>query len=229
MVRPRARKITSMLARYPKQARSSRRKIFKGSLTKYKNKVYKFIRTYEAPSSDLWKIVGTGSTIGPFNFAVGFKLNSLPNYAEFQALYDQYKITRVDIMLRSNSMQSLDNTTPTSTHELPDWFFVIDNDDDTPITSTASYLQYHNLRFLSLTKNYTIRCYPRVAQMVYDGAITTAYSPATKPVWLDLANADVPHYGIKYGSGDSQYTLQNQAQAGWQVFYRYYVSFKEVR
>jgi len=161
-----------------------------------------------------WSSTGTSDVPGTFNF----KLNDVPNVAEFTGLYDQYKINLVKftIIPRGNTSEV------TTAGNSMGVFSVIDYDSNTTPTSLDELLQYQNMRMTRSTQQHkrVFRPVARDAIVGSAGAITGGIYKG----WLDCTNDNIPHYAIKYWfqalpSGIQQYDLKID----------YYLAFKNVR
>lgn len=177
-------------------------------------KVYKFKRTV-----DLGNI--TASAAGDVLGALKFTLADLPNYTEFTALYDQYKIYFVVLrFVPDQNMASANNAAGTTT---PILYHVIDYDDATAPANKTDLFQYQNLKVRNFSRFSKITLRPHVAVAAYQGAFT-GYANF-KSLWLDAANTAVEHYGVKY--------CISQPSANWVTSWRlvatYYMAFKNVR
>lgn len=159
-----------------------------------------------------------GSSITDVFGATGFQLSSLPNYTEFTALFDMYKITGVKVtyMPRANSAEAGTN------QGLVKFFSVIDYDDTTAPTAINDLLQYESLKVSNSSRDHTRFLKPKIARAIYQSGVSTAYGASTG--WIDCDNASVPHYGLKYAL--QQLPSGNQS---FDVKITYYLAFKNVR
>lgn len=128
-----------------------------------------------------------------------FYLSMLPNYAEFGALYDEYMIkavqvkftphharTTVPVGMSGNNQAESDNGV---------FITVIDYDDNDLLSGFTEAQQYWSYK--SVPGNITHSRYlkPKFLVQTYATATSTGYQP--RRGWIDMANADVPHYGLK--------------------------------
>lgn len=157
-----------------------------------------------------------GSTLSDVSGGLIGQLNQVPNYTEFTALYDMYKINgiRWRFSPRANSAEAGTN------QGLIKLFTGIDYDDITT-PSLTDILQYESLRVTQSNKDHVRFVRPRVAKAVYQTSVGTGYSAGRG--WIDCANPTVAHYGLKWvlqqlPAGNQSYDLQ----------VTYYLSFKNV-
>lgn len=133
------------------------------------------------------------------NAALTMTLSGLPNYAEFTALYDQYRITGVKIrwILRRDPTQA---TTAANKDVYPKLAIARDHTDSNTPASAAELLEYSNSKYRQLTPDkdtYSIFVKPSVQMVSYKTAVTSGYTPKWGQ-WLSTADSTVPHYGLKW-------------------------------
>jgi hypothetical protein len=155
---------------------------------------------------------------------VYFQLSGIDNNNYFAALFDQYRIdcVVVHIVPSNNAIQ-----VPTqSTTEFVNLYSVIDYDDATALSSTASYREYDNCIELAPGESCKRMFQPRVSLSAYGGGAFGAYSNIGG-LWLDSASQNIQHYGIKIGvppCDASQTILQS-----WKLIVEYFISFRQLR
>lgn len=125
-----------------------------------------------------------------------FSLDKLPNYTEFTALYDMYRIDKVKLTF----MYSMNSAAYSASNVacLPVLVYVNDYDDGTPLSTGADYLEYGNVKKWRLDKPLTLTVKPKVSMAIWNSAITTGYSTPKRNPFIDCANYGTPHYGIKF-------------------------------
>lgn len=202
------------VARPTKKTKVAKRKL---KLTGTSLKFHKFIRSLTFGQS---YVIGldtrtgflvNGVSSGLFNMQFNFTLAGvnvllngvasttlpMPNYTEFTALYDQYRIDYVDCMFIFSNNQSSVNS-PGSV--LPVMYLAKDYDD----SNAANYpdlQQYSTQRVWQLGEQarnngiYRLRVKPNVDVALYQG-VTTGYARG-KPMLVDTSSPSVPHYGVK--------------------------------
>ena len=139
-------------------------------------------------------------------FALAFQLIDIPNYTEFSNLFDSYMITGV--MLQFKLMDNPDAAYPTNTSASSatannlNWFPTIwytpDHDDNNAPT-LAQIKEYERVRHKVLRPNMetNIMLRPTTLTQLYRSSTSTGYAENNKRLWLDMANANIPHYGVK--------------------------------
>jgi hypothetical protein len=134
-------------------------------------------------------LVATGAT--PTFGVITTSLSLLPNFTEFTALYDAYRI----VQIRATFYPISNNVLPSSSR----FYTVIDYDDGTAFTTVGDAEQYDSCQTSSVDNNTAIqRVYnPRIAQAVYSGAFTS-FAQSLVGTWIDTASSTVQHYGLKW-------------------------------
>lgn len=131
------------------------------------------------------QIAGGFGTLG----ANQFTLASLPNYTEFTALYDTYKICGIRMKIVFNK----DSSDVMSSNGLPQLITVNDFNDASGLTSEAEALQYAS--FKQRRMNAPISRYFRPTQLA-SGTTATDFQ-FVKSRWNSTINTGVPHLGMK--------------------------------
>jgi len=136
-----------------------------------------------------------GGSAPSTGFAYQFQLNQLPNYQEFTALFDAYRINCV--VLRMTPMNTVfKGNTDANNENTPTVYAAIDyNNADSP-TSADEMKQYANVLVFPMYQSRNFKIRPRLAIPVYRPGATAAYIQQPKQ-WIDCNYADVPHYGLR--------------------------------
>lgn len=168
---------------------------------------------------------GTISPV-PGNVAYGaytFQLSDTPDYTEFTALFDYFKITGVKLKFSLN----LDPTAQLAANaQWPIMYSCVDYD-DSQVPANANELRVRTnckQHILAPNRFYSIYLKPKYLKKVSYGLASDGYEIG-KQQWLDLATPDLPHYAWKYA-------VENMLQTGGQsirVEAIYYLKFKGVR
>lgn len=160
--------------------------------------------------------------------AIEIALDNLSGYASYAAAWDKYRIEKVELTFIPNcNTHNLSIASSSSTTQVAPIATVLDFDDGNSLSTTASAEEYGTYKvhnpFLPFHRKYV----PKVAMAVYDTALVTGYSQPDEPVWIDVSNTSVPHYGLKwaaYSNGGTQSTFQK-----WFVYVKAWVSFAQSR
>lgn len=133
-------------------------------------------------------------------FSMAFSLDMLSQYTELINIADRYKINSVSVkvLYSANSIMGGPSGGSGFSSIQPTISWLPDYDDATPPTTTLLDAKMGlKTKALGNGKFVSIRVRPKVAQPVYDGLITTAYTVPTKQLWVNSVATGVPHYGIK--------------------------------
>jgi hypothetical protein len=157
------------------------------------------------------------------NLTFQFNLTNLPNYTNFQSVWDQYRIVaiRQTVVPQNNAIGLVTNTATT----LLDLYSVIDYDNTSNLATVNTALAYDNCMIIAPGTSATRIFRPRVAAGVYTGSVFTGFANL-EDTWLDSASPSVQHYGTKYlvpAAAAAQTLLQT-----WEIATEYWVEFRSV-
>lgn len=165
------------------------------------------------------------------SFQRSFTLNDCVGFSEFTTLFDQYKISKVQIEfgLQNNpdAVNLLNNaTSQTNANFYPKIWYTPDYDDETSPTLEA-IKQYPQVKCRVLEPNKIVRVVvrPKAQVQIYQSATSTGYGAFNG--WLDVGAPGVPHYGLKAcidGQGINPNTAFRVA-----VEYKYWIQLKNPR
>jgi len=160
----------------------------------------------------------------PVHNAYAFSLSSLPNYSEFVNLYESYKISRIKVQFIFSS-NSQDVNTGASVFALPNIVGVIDQNDNTALTTYNDYLQYKFCKIRRLDKPMSFYFKPMFDVAAYSGVFT---SYAQKTGWIDTSSPSVLHYGLKFMLDPVFYNIGANVLGRMSVYTTYYIKMKNV-
>lgn len=158
--------------------------------------------------------------------ALSFKLSDLPNYSEFTALYDEYRIKAVKIMFVPTMNVATANATSGTTAgfvPVPALYTWIDNDDNTAPTTITQGQQYQSFKCHGLLDRMRCRSVvPEVSTALYgSGGAFTSYGQV-KNQWIDNNSPSVVHFGLKFG------IINPANQGNFDVVLTYYLEFRKL-
>lgn len=168
-------------------------------LKKTQNKVHTFVRWCDKdtqfPGANGPNVIAeTGSNQ---NLVYTFKLDNVVNASEFTSMYDQYRINKVVLYLEPQftSNGQFYNNLNIFSKKLR---VIHDYNDANPLTQEDDYLEYANCKTYMATRNIRITLYPKIANNVenVDGGVAQTLMNSNR-VWLNTAQDEVPHFGIK--------------------------------
>lgn len=124
--------------------------------------------------------------INPTLAGISFRLSFIPNYAEFTALFDVYRITKINIKWNPE-YTVLSDAAPVSTALNVFMNSVIDLTDAGPPPSVDDILQYSTIRTTGITKEHGRSWEPTT--MMTEGMPCRC--------WLATSSPSTLHYGVK--------------------------------
>jgi len=160
----------------------------------------------------------TASTLADSFTQFTVSLNTLPSYAEFTTLFDQYRILRLSLTFHPLQNEAVNATTAAT----PGIFTVVDYDDSTTLASLTQTLQYANAHWHDGYRPFTVTFKPHIAVASYAGSFN-GYTNL-KDQWIDSSSFNVIHYGLKV----CMLQCTGAAQS-WRVFGNLLFELKNVR
>lgn len=160
----------------------------------------------------------TSNTVADIFPNYNYALQYLTAYSEFTALFDQYRITRIETTFMPTITEISALGSFTNSYLLT----AIDYDDSNAYATLNDALQVATASITPLTKPVTRGFSPRLALAAYSGTFTS-YAQAPPGQWVDCASPGVQHYGLKCAV-----PLTGSIQT-WRVLHRYFLEFRRVR
>jgi hypothetical protein len=159
-------------------------------------------------------------------FTIAFALYDLAQYTSWTALFDQYRIDKVQVKFIPQGTVVDLHTTVTLNAENPSIYLVLDFDDATLLSSFAGVQEYDNVETTEGGGGFFVTIFPSVTPSVYSAGAFSGYA-VERAGWIDCANASVPHYGLK-GMIEALYP-SSTGNFSWTIQAKYYFSFRNVR
>jgi len=166
------------------------------------------------------------TTGAPIDLA--FSLSDLAQKASWEAVFDQYRIEKVDVHMiplwnhiDGHSLSAGVNATNPPTH------VVFDFDDSTSLASPTAALEYDHVQTIMPYDGLKISFRPKVTPALYAGGAFTGYGVDDSKAWMDIASDGIAHYGVKAWMNPTPAT--NTISLGWYVYAQYTVSFTNTR
>lgn len=145
-----------------------------------RNKVFTFTRAFTNGT-----LVAT--SLADTNFAFTFTLNAFPDFADFTALFDQYRIGPCKVTFTpQGSVEAVLNTVIGT---------VIDYDDAVLVPMTGLQ-EYSTFQLNGLGRMFERVLQPRAANAAYSG-VFTSFALMPPNTWVDVASPGVIYYGLK--------------------------------
>lgn len=150
------------------------------------------------------------------------------NYTEYTALFDAYRIRKVQLQMVYNA----DSQSQTMVTGLPNIMMANDYDDSLA-TTTASLTQYPSFKLIQMgsgadnCKYWTVKPKTQISVETTTGAVTSISGKEFD--WIDCATPNAKYFGVK-GIVDTQVTGGALANVGYITFYvKVWVQFKNTR
>ena len=126
-------------------------------------------------------------------------LNDLPNFAEFTALFDAYKINRLTwhFYPSQGTVSEIDGGI-THTGGIALLTTAIDYNDKTAPTTNNELLEYGSCKTLCMNVPRTISYVPRIQLGATDSVTGTVPALESGPRWLSTDQPKIEHYGLKW-------------------------------
>lgn len=126
---------------------------------------------------------------------LNFRLTDLPNVSEFVNLFDSYKITKIDVIIKPTWTET---TVPLSGSApiIPRIVTAIDYNDSTAPTSMDELREYGTCKITDGFKAHRRTIYPKIRGNAYESAGGVGYL-TMKPQYIDTDDSTVVHYGLK--------------------------------
>ncbi len=160
------------------------------------------------------------------NTTIAFQLSDIPNVSTLAALFDQYRIDKVLLRVKSRNNAVFVANTASPNGAVPTAYAVRDIDDASALSTMSDYLQYDTCLTFSGEEDFVIELTPSVTKAVFSSGAFSGYT-VDQPCWLDIANTSIPHYGVKIGVGGL--TASTTSSWAWDVTAEYIVSFMSTR
>lgn len=153
--------------------------------------------------------------------SIGFELADFDHFSNFDVLFDQYRIEKVQVRFVPLTTSLAPNLTPNIS---PTLWLAIDQDDNNVLTGGTfdAIRGYDDVARVNAPAGAIVTLNPFVTPAVYSGGTFSGYS--TVPgfsTWIDVANP-VAYYGIKFGVSQDA----SSSGFGWQVDARYWISWR---
>jgi len=175
-------------------------------------------------------VAGQMSLVGatPLNVAIGFRMDDLGNSASYAALFDQYRIEKVKLHVKSRNSNTFLANTASPNGSIPVGYAVVDRDDSAAPASPQALMQYDNVLAFNGAESFTIELVPTITSAVFGAGAFSGYSTRdSDSMWIDMANTDVIMYGVKISV--SNLTASTTSSWTWDIVPEYVVSFRKTR
>lgn len=129
-------------------------------------------------------------------WSLNFRLDQVINYTDITALADKYKIKGAYVRVYYNNSNSSSSTQG----GMPVVQYVTDHDDKLVPSSVNALREKMGVQFKTFknASSYVgIKVIPRPNREVFASGVITGYETPSRPLWLDCANPNIEHFGVK--------------------------------
>jgi len=171
----------------------------------------------------MYRIANVSVTAASFAGAYDFRLNYLPQSGEFTALFDAYKIWKVDIQFIPK-YNSSDFSTGGAGFGLPTMYVAEDRNDVNPPASINELMEYNTCKAQRFDRPFHYTCWPTLAST---GAVGfgVVIDERQKDLYLRTLEPAVSYWGVKWGL-DLPIGLETFRM---DVVFKYYLKLKDVK
>lgn len=189
--------------------------------------------TYDTSTSIMTTNTGVSTASGSFYFT----LADIPNVSEFSTLFDFYRLNRVLVTIKmipvpDATYQPASTTLVNFMNWYPTIWYVRDQDDNNAMT-LPEIKEFEKVKHRVLYPNREIKIIlrPTTLTQTYRTALTTGYKIDTSRQYTDMAQRDVPHYGLKTVIDLEGLSSSGDAARQWQfkINAKYFFTCKNVR
>lgn len=164
----------------------------------------------------------TISTVAITTGGFSFQLSDLPDYADFQTLFDLYRIDFVQVTMYPSATEVL--PTISSPFVPVRIITAIDLNSSNSFASFNQARDFETARVHLMTKTSTRSIKPRYISVLENDASASVFG-GSGVGWLNTSVPNVPHYGYRYAieQASSTYTLTVNCEA------KFYLSMRAVK
>lgn len=155
---------------------------------------------------------------------VTFSLSALPDYSDFQLLFDQYRIVKIDVMLHPQA-NFLNYAGMGTLSALPIMYYSFDADGPLGTPTQSELLEKQGVKFKQMTKPFTLHIKPRVLTGLTDGTGAVVSAGVKYAPWIDCSDSMIQHFGFKYYMAN----LNGSPSLDITMICRYYIECKGVQ
>ncbi len=171
------------------------------------------------------QLIQNGST--PVFAAIGFELADVDQASTFSSLFDQYRIDKVLIRFYSRNGATMVFNIAAPNSSIPLGYVTLDLDDASAPASVSAVRQYDKCVTFNGNTSIDIELTPRPTAALFASGAFSGYQAMDVEPWIDIANTDVPHYGVKMAV--SGLTLSTTSSFTWDIEAHYWLSFRSTR
>lgn len=157
--------------------------------------------------------------VSPIVDYINFQLTDIPDYTQYTALFDRYRIKGVTVVFKNRGTQVYWGN---SSGDVPYCTTAIDYNDNASAGVPAD--RYQTVVTTQMTTSFSRKLVPQKAVPVFNG-VSSAYVSGRNDQWIDAAYPGVPHYQLVVNIGAT--SIDNQFV--YEVDVLYTIEFDTVR
>jgi len=169
---------------------------------------------------------GTASTVDFWRYFI-HKPADVPNWAEYSAVFDEYRLNAVKVTFRPryDSVDSASSVPMYNVHTIVDPASTVIPSGIYGAGSLNTLLENSGVRTRSSTKPFSVYYKPKMAIAVFGGATNV---DQVRPTYLKTNDTSVDYRGFHmYIQGNNFYT--GASNVFFDIFYTYYVTFRNTK
>lgn len=140
--------------------------------------------------------LGASANLYDLAFSLKFRLDQIINSTDLTTLCDKYKILGAYVRIFYNNS----NSSTGSLGGMPFVQYITDHDDAVVPASANALREKMGVKFKTFNNASSyigMMVRPTPTRQVFATGILSGYEIPSKPIWIDCANNNVEHYGIK--------------------------------
>jgi len=162
----------------------------------------------------------TSTSLAAGFYAFQFVLQDIPDSSQFTSIFDQYRLTRVDVRVIPMTQHAL----PAGSSAISMCWVATDFDDSAAPSSVAQVQNYSNALAISPGSGTMFSFKPMIETAVQQSGGAIVAGGVAEP-WLNCSQPNIPHFGVKVAITQSTSTNVNY----WYIIFRYHVAFRSAR
>lgn len=155
------------------------------------------LRMNELLTSRMYRLSNVNFTVASFSGALAFRLNQLPNYAEFTALFDCYKIWKAEVQFIPKYNVS-DYSSGGSAYGLPTIYIAEDRNNAVAPATINALAEFSTCIARRFDRPITYTCWPTLTVSGVGAGGGVIIDDRQKDLWIRNQYPDVDHYGCLY-------------------------------
>lgn len=179
------------------------------------------LRMNELTTTRMWRLSNQSFTVLSWSNYIEFKLNQLPAFAEFTALFDMYKIYKVECEFIPK-YNVADFSSGGTSYGLPTLYIVEDRNSVASPASINTLMEFASCKKARFDRPVKYTCWPTIHVSQSDGDVIDM---AQKDLYCNSQNPGIPHRGLIYGCDLPLGTETFR----YDLVFKFFMKFKDVK